>query len=236
MKLVSIVPVADITHTFDGPYAMMLTHLAEADYYPECKNPNCYKILDNSLIELGGAVDIDRVLAAAYKIKADEIILPDMFRDGIRSYELAEKYSKELHERNIPFRMMAVCHGRTKEEFEECFHKLEKLPYIHCIGIPKVSEELTPTGRPGLEYLWANSTKTIHLLGCWTNMHELIEYKNPQKIRSCDTCIPALNSNYNLGAFDDRPHKTIDLVKDKINWPEYDKIIDTMRKYHLIGE
>ena len=85
MKLASIVPMKNVERTFDGDYAMMLTHLAK--YYPKRKDlpyasRQCYRILDNSLIELGGAVDMEQLIEAAEMCEADEIILPDVFKDA----------------------------------------------------------------------------------------------------------------------------------------------------------
>lgn len=222
MKIASIVPVKNIEHTFDNSYAMMLTHLK--DYYPQTaiqQRNNCYRIMDNSLIELGGAVDIDQVYEAAKQCQAHEIILPDVFRDATKTrqsiYDALDKLSKKG--RLYDFRLMAVCQGSTVEEFVNCFKSLCCFPEIHTIGIPKVAETLLPAGRPGFEYLWQNCPKEIHLLGCWTSLNEMRQYKNPAAIRSCDTCIPALLTvNEKFNTWGNRPAKTIDLLQDDISY------------------
>lgn len=219
----------NVAHTFDGDYAMLLAHLK--DYYPKEHKRNCYVIMDNSLIELGGAVDVETVYKAAKQCNADEFILPDVFRDASATIEEVTKsigwlYTTEhIHE----MRLMAVCQGATIEDFTRCFKALEAMPEIHCIGIPKVAATLLPEGRPGLEYLWQGSPKAIHLLGCWTNLREFCEYKHPSLIRSCDTCIPALLAVNQIScAWQDRPAKTIDLVNDRIRFCHYDDILDQL--------
>ena len=235
MKLASIVPMKNVANTFDGDYAMLLAHLK--DYYPARSNKNCYVIMDNSLIELGGAVDVETVYNAAKQCGADEFILPDVFQNGVATITEVRKSISWLYKNDHihEMRLMAVCQGATIDEFVECFRRLEMIPEIHCIGIPKIAATLMKDGRPGLEWLWQGSPKAIHLLGCWTNLVEFTKYEHPALIRSCDTCIPALLSTHDIrNAWHDRPEKTIDLVNDEIHmWP-YRDIMDQLIDRGLI--
>ena len=225
----------NVANTVDGDYAMLLAHLK--DYYPERRNKNCYVIMDNSLIELGGAVDVETVYNAAKQCGADEFILPDVFQDADATIKEVTKsigwlYTTEhIHE----MKLMAVCQGATIGDFIRCFRTLEQIPEIHCIGIPKVAANLMPGGRPALEYLWQGSPKAIHLLGCWTNLIEFTKYERPALIRSCDTCIPALLSTKGIRSpWHDRPEKTIDLINDEILWSAYSDIMDQLMERGLV--
>lgn len=229
MKLASIVPMKNVVNTFDGDYAMLLAHLK--DYYPARSNKNCYVIMDNSLIELGGAVDVETVYNAAKQCGADEFILPDVFQDADATIKEVTKSIGWLYTNNHihEIKLMAVCQGATIDDFIRCFRTLEQIPEIHCIGIPKVAATLMPGGRPALEPLWVGSPKAIHLLGCWTNLGEFTRYQRPALIRSCDTCIPALLSTKGIrSAWCDRPEKTIDLINDEILWGPYGHIMDQL--------
>lgn len=229
MKLASIVPMKNVAHTFDDDYAMLLAHLK--DYYPKNVNKNCYVIMDNSLIELGGAVDVETVYNAAKQCNADEFILPDVYQDADATIQTVAKSIGWLYETEHihEMRLMAVCQGATIADFIKCFRTLEKMPEIHCIGIPKVAATLMPGGRPALEYLWQGSPKAIHLLGCWQSLTEFERYQNPASIRSCDTCIPALLSTHDIkSAWADRPKKTIDLINDEIHWVAYSNIMSQL--------
>lgn len=236
MKYASIVPVANIERTFSGDYAMMLAHLAPY-YFPYVSTKqgmNCYRIMDNSLIELGEAMSIGELCRAAKMCQASEIILPDVFRDGEATYKNAKHLIRMLslvYQNKIPFNLMAVCQGKTIEEFMECFDKLERLPEIHCIGIPKVSSELIPgEGRSGLECIWEHSSKQIHLLGIADSFQELERYKHPEKIRSVDSCLAALLSNTTDSIYGERPSRTIDLLYDTINTPNYLHILQQLKE------
>lgn len=236
MKLASIVPVSYMEHTCDYDYAMLLAHLSE--HYPEnvIQNRHCYKIMDNSLIECGNAMSIDDVIAAAERCQADEVILPDVLNNGVQTFLNIMSALRKLHKMDKikTFRWMAVCQGKTLNDFEMCFSTLCDTPEIHCIGIPKVASRFFDIGRPGLEYLWQNCSKEIHLLGVAKNLIELTQYKHPAKIRSVDTCIPALLSQTTNYAYKDRPEKTIDLLNDTVDEYRYEYIMRLLKEDKLI--
>lgn len=233
MKVASIAPMHDVERTFDGSYAMLLSHLK--DYYPKrVKGDNCYRIMDNSLIELGGAVDMIQLVTAATCCDANEIILPDVFQDYDKTWRSVDKALSWLYQKgfNDHFRLMVVCQGKTIDDFERCFDRLVGIKEVHCIGIPKVSETLHRQGRPYFEYLWQQGCpKDIHLLGCWTSLDEIKQYQHPEMIRSIDTCIPALNSIYCMDVWQQRTkERTIDLKHDKLNRVFYDYNINQLKQ------
>lgn len=81
-----------------------------------------------------------------------------------------------------------------------------------------------------------NTNKEIHLLGSWYTLAELIRLPEDVrlKVRSCDTCLPALNVIQNIGIYDTR-NGTIDLEKDypELTKEKYDKMIDSFYKEYL---
>ena len=90
MYLINIFPIPNIEMEQKQTMHMFLTHLVESspEYRKAAIEAPGYKILDNSLIELGGAVDLKRILEAAEVIHADEIILPDVFQKGPETLEV----------------------------------------------------------------------------------------------------------------------------------------------------
>ena len=143
MKLASIVPMKNVDLTFKGSYAMMLAHLAK--YYVGVKrNKNCYTIMDNSLIELGSAVTLDQILEAAAICNPDEIILPDVFCDGVATLAKVKECINELKRKGLigKYRLMVVCQGKDQAEFFRTFIELKDIPEVDCIGIPKVAEKI----------------------------------------------------------------------------------------------
>lgn len=201
---------------------MLLTHLVEK--YPEyvqeaLKHPDTYKILDNSLIELGGAVSIERVVKAAEQVKADEIILCDVFKDADGTIENAKNSIAWLEKHNLlgKYKLQAVVHGSTLEDFERCFNTLNSMPEIDVISIPKVTssyEWCIDNKRASLFHIFKNTDKEIHFLGSWYNLEEIYNVSRTvwERVRSVDTCLPSLYVIQNKHVWEDR-EGTIDLEK-----------------------
>lgn len=237
MYLIHIAPM-NCTKTLNSyscqSMAMCLTHLVERNdeyrkFYARFRG---YKILDNSLIELGGAVELPRVLSAAQEINAQEIILPDKFLDCQGTLEAVRESIQQL--KNLgelgKYKLMAVAHGSTVEEWVHCFKELEAIKEIDVIGIPKVTAKLQPGGRPALESIWRNSHKQIHLLGLWYAFGELDSYMDPDRIRSVDTCQAAFLAKYHMDKWSVRPDGfTIDLEDTSIDPKEFCRIIQGVK-------
>ena len=213
MHICSIMPKGKYQLMYREPVVMLLTHLVENDdnYVKLALNhPSTYKILDNSLIELGGALSMERLVAAADKINANEIILPDVFMDAKATVNSTKNAIKWLKKNNClgKYKLMAVCHGKTEKEFKWCFHKLNKMKYVDVIGIPKVmcSFDWVNKSRASLYPVFKKTKKEIHFLGVWENLGELLDLPSNvyKKVRSADTCLFALDVIQNLNFIDSR--------------------------------
>lgn len=206
MKFAVICPIPLLQkYATTSTYHMALTHLVlespeYAEFYKERKKRGDFVILDNSLIELGEAADMEKVLRAADMIKPDEIVLPDVFRkkdETIYAIELAlYNYGKEMSK----YKLMAVAQGETTEEWIDCYRALGEYPEIHTIGIPKVLTDITGCNagryeicdylsRHGLVHL----DKDHHLLGVWANpWPEIPKCSQFYWLRGVDTILPVL--------------------------------------------
>jgi hypothetical protein len=204
---------------------MLLTHLVEKnpEYRQWAASAKRYKILDNSLIELGSAVNMQRILRAAEEVGANEIILPDVFRNGEATLREVFGSMNDIASWGHlgKYKLMAVCQGKDEEEFARTFEILSQQPSIDVIGIPKVCAKMHPAGRPHFEYLWEDCPKTIHLLGLWYSWTELEAYEHPEDIRSVDTCLAAFQAKYHLSARAVRPDGfSVDLGDNTISSEE----------------
>lgn len=230
MKFCSITPLKNARLMYENEYVMLLAHLSanSAKYAQYARNNNNYKIMDNSIIELGEAFDMDTLINEAIKCNVDEIILPDIFNDGDATLKKVNESIEWLKEHNYigKFKLMAVCHAKNLEEFHETFNKLNKIKEIDVIGIPKVCSRWMGSRVKEAECLSLHTKKDIHLLGCWNSLNELKDLSSNSKVRSMDTCLPALLTIYNMNTFDDRNGLTIDLEKDEIqNINKYKEIM-----------
>lgn len=223
MQLINISPKNKWKEMFQQPMIMGLTHLAME--YPEYKEmalnrpKDSYLIMDNSIVELGETVSLQDILDNAEKVKADEIIIRDGFPKGPLTRKLIQEDIEYLRENNLAnkFKIMAVSHGESMEDFITTFNFINSIDEITCIGIPKVLQRWLPTkSRLELAEIFTQTDKEIHLLGSWYNLQEQVDFMNSKyrdKIRSCDTCLPSLLAIQNKHVWEDR-EGTIDLEKD----------------------
>ena len=226
MKLIHIFPIGNLGMHHSQDMHMFLTHLVESHphYAKMAREIKGYKILDNSLIELGGAVNLQRVLDAAAHIDADEIILPDVFQDGPGTLAAVREAISELldvyPDGRFPYKLMAVAHGKDEKEWFECYSALMDNPFVDVIGVPKILSKMHPAGRPHfVNNLCDLKRKPHHLLGMWYSFSELHEYNRLADIRSCDTVLLGYMAKHNLNAFSVRPDgHTVDLEMDVIDY------------------
>ena len=199
MEIAFITPIDDLGYDMTG-YHMALTHLVlkhpeYADHYKKLAESGDFVILDNSLIELGEAATIEKVLEAAEIIKPSEIVLPDVYKKGNDTVTAVDNALIILR-RNPEkywFQLQAVCHGETIEDWKDCWDRLQQYQEINTIAIPKVTEHQFGSRTPLVEWALENNdeNKQIHLLGCWSDINEFKDYtpEMKSKIRGVDTSI-----------------------------------------------
>lgn len=172
---------------------MFLTHmiLLYQEYLEVAKECKGFKILDNSVIELGSAMDPSLVIEAAKEIGADEVVLPDVFMNSPGTIRMIEttigRFIRELPDTQL----MAVVHGKDVGEWMDCLKYIQGINEIDTIGIPKCTAKMHPEGRDYFirTALTTDTTKNIHLLGLQYSFHELDQWPEYffNSVRSMDT-------------------------------------------------
>lgn len=208
-----------------GPIALGLAHLLKGD--EELQNSwralDVYKILDNSAFELGSAYPIEDMVDLAFAIDAQEIVLPDEFRDGQetlkRVYDaLTYLYKDVFANDNIPFKIMAVPQGKTFEEWLKCYEALAADPRIDVISINRDSSKYCGTRVDLLYFLeqrgMVHEDKEYHLLGMQDNILELETVNdNFSWVRSIDSCFPWLIAKHNVDILPGEEDLVMDVSK-----------------------
>lgn len=163
-----------------------------ADNYYKLSQKGHYIFLDNSAHELGTGMSIDKLLLAAERVGASEMILPDRLFFGDDTLELSTEAQREIRKQNRQISLMGVPQGRTIDEWAGTLHGLLGLG-VNCIGISK-DYEVWPGGLSGLVdivRLWSRDVD-IHLLG-WGRDSQQLYYisRNPsRRIRGVDSTKP----------------------------------------------
>lgn len=196
MHAATIVPQQHLHLIAWQPYHLALAHLIKADgfnkytqfYKDMATKADKYVIMDNGLIE-GDPRPLEELVTKALWLGADELVLPDTFRDGSATYRQLWESLEWLRQNDLLGRIktMAVVQGST---FEEWVHYAEKTMTlgVDVIGVPKVlsqlpaeKEENQPfTGMHAryhalriLRDQLVKNKKEIHLLGCWDSPLEI---------------------------------------------------------------
>ena len=242
MKLASIVPQNFLHLTAESDFHMALAHLIDREGYEQYteffknRKENAFCILDNGVIE-GEPMKIEDIIEKAELIHADEIVLPDAYKNASATLAMVKNAIEVLitkyGEHNWPFKLMAVPQGDCKEVWLSCAKILldEYGQYIDTIGIPK---HLIDTFGERDARLYAISDLAeevdlegfeIHLLGCWKTPLEVLTISKASEqgiiptVRSCDSAIPYVYARNGLRfSDDDRPDRdAIDFKKGYCN-------------------
>ena len=223
MKLINIYPLNNLQDYNKQDASMFLTHLVlnYTEYKDMAKEYSGYKILDNSLIELGEAISFDLVLKAAKEIGADEVVLPDKFKDGLTTIEYVERTLEVYKDELKDYKVMAVVHGKDLEEVTKTWKTFTNNPNIDVLGIPKVWTKQFGNRSEVLNDMigmYGKGDKEIHLLGLWDSFRELEDLNYVDQIRSIDTSLAVLYDimGKHLGYIRE-DDEVIDLVNQKVN-------------------
>lgn len=177
-------------------------------------SPLSYTILDNSVIELGGAVNIDIVKDAQSIVQADIVVLPDVLEKSKETSQIVkETYGMwfETFNNSKPkdfTHLMFVPQGETLKDWISCLvttmNYLEKTygktKVPTYIGIPRNTTDRITTSR----YHLANIVATlfpyckIHLLGFSDNfVDDVLSAKHPA-VASIDSAVPIRIADHGL--------------------------------------
>lgn len=252
MQMASIVPQNFLDYTEQSLFHMALAHLIGEEGYEvytdffKNRKPGSFCVLDNGVIE-GNPMPIETIIEKALLIGANEIVLPDAYKDATKTIRMVEQAIKVLCERfgahQWPFQLMVVPQGENKEVWLSCAKLLieEYGEYIDTIGIPKHLID-TMGSRDARLYAISDLAElvnlegfSIHLLGCWKTPLEVLTVAKASEqgiiptVRSCDSAIPYVYARNGLRfSDDDRPDMDpIDFKKGHCN--------ETLLAYNIIA-
>jgi len=202
MKVAIIAPMHMLHKFCITDYHMALTHLVLEPYNHEYRafyrgrqhQEGQYVILDNSVVELGNAATIDKVLAAADAIKANEIILPDVLFNCDETVRSIDNAIDKVIDHPVKYKIMAVPQGKNDSEWLRCYqYIIRNYPEVTAIGIPKHLG--TAKGHRVdllriIQDVALDSGKAHHLLGMSGNPTEVSMANAFPWIRGIDSGLP----------------------------------------------
>lgn len=173
------------------------------DYYLKQPPRRLTVIMDNSIVELGGAVD-DNMIHEAVEIVEQNIVdnctipcLPDVMGDGPGTVELSGDAYHRWIERKMPGDgYMLVTQGKNWDEFVELVdyffisHK-DMYKYINWVGVPRVLVNTSGSRRKAIEYIQMVAPQVrIHLLGFSNNMVDDFLCAKMPLVEGIDSAVP----------------------------------------------
>lgn len=193
-----------------GKVQMCLAHRVIEDetyatFYRNASDAGSLVMMDNSLWELGEAMMLTDLMPALEAVRPDELIVPDVFRDGPATQKaftdftmqaVAAGFDGPCSEEYPWQRNAVVVHGQDRQEWIECLDFFNDQDNAHTLCLPKVLDEIwQPGGRLGcVTFLEATgrvrADKRYHCLGIWTDPIEVLLLSRHKWIRSLDTALP----------------------------------------------
>lgn len=154
-------------------------------------------IMDNSLIELGGSVDLPMLKDAVDIVAADVVVLPDSLTDGMESARLTLENWDPFRTAFDNIKTLVVIQGETQKGFFGALEWLAKEIDPDWISIPRRTESKFGYHRRELidfvELFFPD--KPIHLLGFSEYPWEDVMAARHESVLSIDSAAP-LRSPY----------------------------------------
>lgn len=148
--------------------------------------------IDNSVVELGEAMDFGKVIAAATVVGATTVVLPDVINDSRKTLEQAEisfeDYVEEMEENGIG--ALGIAQGRDIDEVLDCAAGLVELG-VKRLGISKYLVD-TPVGSRAAvaKALGRAHELPIHLFGFSNNMVDDLTAARESYVVGIDSAMP----------------------------------------------
>lgn len=195
MKLAVIAPTGLLVKYCRSDYHLALAHMMDDEKYVRFYRDTArgYVMLDNSVIELGDAVDLDFLTEAIVRFQPREVVIPDVPGSHDETFENARTMGPILKEQFPDLKLQVV--PQAEDGGAVCFvksmMKFLQIPEVDTIGIPKSLKQdrlsvlsLIDKDRP--------TRWKYHMLGTWGNPIEieLARMLHGRWLRGVDSKIP----------------------------------------------
>jgi hypothetical protein len=229
-----VAPVHILQEMLDGPntdvfgdYHLFLAHHTTEkgkefsklidNFHRRYRNPRSLNIImDNSLIELGGAVDSKMIYDACRICKPDHNsmdfvvpVLPDVLGDAIGTLSCAIDAYQEWNKLNMPGGWMVVAQGDdngTKEESWLAFTHLintlfvttprDMYKKISWVGLPRRLVKTLPSRKDAVQYVKMVAPHIrIHLLGFSHDINDDLRCARIPGVQGIDSAVPVRYNN-----------------------------------------
>ena len=197
-----------------GNYHLLLAHDVRAwpteykqVYGDLVQDPKSIVIMDNSVVELGEAVDIAWMVEACTVIKSNYLVIPDVMSNHVGTITAAQQFVREYEKvpvsQDVP--LMGVIQGKTLDECISCAFNLAELPGVEALAIPRVVTKWMGSRMEVVYHVLDDLPGFfIHLLGFSDNLLDDVACCRLPGVSGIDSAVPIraahqqmrLNLNY----------------------------------------
>lgn len=156
-------------------------------------------IMDNSIVELGDAVDDDLIEEAVNIVNGGAIdvypVLPDVMGKGHETRQASLEAYLRWDRSGMPgVGYCAVCQGETLEEFHKSLHYFgdrQKFPLIEMLSVPRVlHRDIGSRIRPAIAAKEYTKSHKIHFLGFCDNVVDDVDSASIIPSAGIDSAVP----------------------------------------------
>lgn len=159
-------------------------------------------IMDNSVIELGNAVDLKVIKKALLAVDCATVVLPDVLLDAQATKEACSAaiplWADALSDvgfgqtsNNGRRGFMIVPQGNTLAEWADCARHFAHDPMINFWGIPRNLVAKIGTRRDAIDIAYQlNSHRRIHLLGFSDDVCDDVLCASDRRVEGIDSAVP----------------------------------------------
>lgn len=180
-----------------GDYHLLLAHdvLDHPDeyrsVYSDLGTGACI-ILDNSVVELGSAMQVMDLARACDIIQPHFLVIPDVQGEYRETANMAEKFRNEFNHtamRHIP--LLGVVHGKSLRECRWCALSLAQIDGVKALSVPRiVGQTLGSRMAVLMDILWAQPVMPIHLLGFSDDILDDVACARVPGVIGIDSAVP----------------------------------------------
>jgi len=164
-------------------------NMTYAGFYQNKRRRDHWITVDTAAFE-GEATTPFELFTAARRVRADEVVLPDVFKEAELTLEASTEALAVSRHHPFTGQFMVVPHGKTFHEYLWCLAELLGLSdQVKCIGIIEEVDELFNMDRALVVDMIHKQFPEfqIHLLGISESLQELYDLSLCKTVRSCDT-------------------------------------------------
>lgn len=228
-----------------GDYHLLLAHdvadksQAYGRFFGNIHQPTI--IMDNSVIELGNAVDLNVIKKACTAVDSTTVVLPDVLEDAKATVESCSnaiptwtQAFKDLGFANSRRGFMIVPQGKTLAEFAWCASQFADNPEINFWGVPRNVVALHGSRRGAIDIVSAiNPNRRIHMLGFSEDICDDVRCAKDRRVEGIDSAVPLRSGSLSIGmAFNlELPKRDPAWFDTAVHVPLMDENIETYKRW-----